>query len=66
MIVAAQDQALRTRYIRKVIEKESIEAKRRLCGEKVETVAHNSIVMIVYFLVINSKRYNNNGDVTCS
>ena len=31
--MAAQDQALRTRYIRKVIDKENIEAKCRLRGD---------------------------------
>ena len=40
MIMAAQDQALRTRYVRKVIDKENVEAKCRLGGEKDETVAH--------------------------
>ena len=38
--MAAQGQALRTRYIRKVIDKENIEAECRLSGEKDETVAN--------------------------
>ena len=40
MLTAAQDQALRTRYIRKVIDKEDISAMCRLCGERDETIAH--------------------------
>ena len=40
MLMAAQDQALRTRHIRKVIDKEDIDGKCRLCGERDETIAH--------------------------
>ena len=40
MIMAAQDQALRTRYIRKEIDKEDISAECRLCNERNETVSH--------------------------
>ena len=40
MLMAAQDQALRTKYIRKVIDKEDVAATCRLCGERHETVAH--------------------------
>ena len=40
MIMAAQDQALRTRYIRKEIDKEDISSKCRLCDEREETIAH--------------------------
>ena len=38
MIMAAQEQALRTKNIRKVIDKEKINGKCRMCGER-ETVA---------------------------
>lgn len=40
MIVAAQEQALRTRYIRKVIDKEAVNEKCRMSEERDETVAH--------------------------
>ena len=40
MIMAAQDQALRTRYIGKEIDKEDISAECRLCNERNETVSH--------------------------
>ena len=40
MLMAAQGQALRTKYIRKVIDKEDVAATCRLCGERDETVAH--------------------------
>ena len=40
LIVAAQDQALRTNWIRRNIDKENISAKCRLCGENDETIAH--------------------------
>ena len=40
MIMAAQEQAIRTRKIRKVIDKENIDGKYRLCGDREETVAH--------------------------
>ena len=40
MVMAAQDQALRTRYIKKVIDKEDISASCRLCGERDETISH--------------------------
>ncbi len=40
MLMAAQDQALRTKYIRNVIDKEDISATCRLCGDRDETVAH--------------------------
>ena len=40
MIMAAQEQALRTRNIRKVIDKGKISGICRMCGEREETVAH--------------------------
>ena len=40
MLMAAQDQALRTRYIRKIIDKEDICSKCRMCNEREETIAH--------------------------
>ena len=40
MIMAAQEQVLRTRNIRKVIDKEKISGMCRMCGEREETVAH--------------------------
>ena len=40
MIIAAQEQALRTRNLRKVIDKEKISGMCRMCGEREETVAH--------------------------
>ena len=39
-IMAAQEQAIRTRSIRDCIEKENISPLCRLCGERDETVAH--------------------------
>ena len=38
--MAAQEQANRTKYIRKVIDNEDIDSKCRLCGGRDETVAH--------------------------
>ena len=38
--MTAQEQALRTRYIRKVIDKKDISTVCRMCGEQNETVAH--------------------------
>ena len=40
LLLAAQDQALRTRWIMKNIDKEDVQDKCRLCGERDETVAH--------------------------
>ena len=40
MIMAAQEQALRTRNVRKVIDKENINGMSRMCGEREETVAY--------------------------
>ena len=40
LLIAAQDQALRTNWIRRNIDKENISAKCRLCGENDETIAH--------------------------
>ena len=40
MIMTVQEQALRTRNIRKVIDKKKIDRMCRICGEKVEAVAH--------------------------
>ena len=40
MIMAAQEQTLRTRNIRKVIDKEKISGMCRMCGEREETAAH--------------------------
>ena len=39
-IIAAQEQAIRTRYIRAKIDGEEIDYKCRLCGQKPETVPH--------------------------
>ena len=38
--MAAQEQAIRTKYIRKVIDKDYIDPNCRMCGERDETVAH--------------------------
>ena len=40
LIMTAQEQALRTRNIRKVIDKEKNSGMCRMCGERKETVAH--------------------------
>ena len=40
LLLAAQDQALMTRSIRKHIDKDNINAACRLCGERDETVVH--------------------------
>ena len=40
MIIAAQDQALRTMSIKRIIDKQDVSAKCRMCGEGDETVAH--------------------------
>ena len=40
MVMAIQDEALRTRYMCKVTAKGNIEAKGGLCGDRSETVAH--------------------------
>ena len=40
MILAAQDQALRTNWIKSNIDKEDISSKCRMCGERDETIAH--------------------------
>ena len=40
MIMAAQDQALRTRYIQRAIDKQNISSKCRKCKEKDETINH--------------------------
>ena len=40
LLMAAQEQAIRTRNIRKVIDKEKISGKCRMCGAREETVAH--------------------------
>ena len=38
--MAAQDQALRTMSIKRIIDKQDVSAKCRMCGEGDETVAH--------------------------
>ena len=40
LLIATQEQAIRTKYIKKVIDKEDIDPKCRMCGERDETVAH--------------------------
>ena len=40
MIMAAQDQALRTNSIKRIIDKQNVSAKCRMCGESDETVSH--------------------------
>ena len=40
MIMAAQDQALRTDSIKRIIDKQNVSAKCRMCGEGDETVSH--------------------------
>ena len=40
MIIAAQDQALRTNWIKKNIDKQNISEKCRMCGERDESVSH--------------------------
>ena len=40
MIVATQDQALRTRHICKEIDKEDIPSECRLCSDREENIAH--------------------------
>ena len=39
-ILAAQDQALRTNWIKSNVDKENISSKCRMCGEREETIAH--------------------------
>ena len=40
MIMAAQDQALRTNSIKRIIDKQNVSAKCRMCGESDETVRY--------------------------
>ena len=40
MILAAQDKALRTNWIKRNVDKENILSKCRMCGEREETIAH--------------------------
>ena len=40
LVMAAQVLAIRTKYIRKVIDKEDTDPKCRLCGERDETIVH--------------------------
>ena len=40
MIIAAQDQALRTNWIKKNIDKQNISEKCRMCGQRDESVSH--------------------------
>ena len=40
MIMAAQDQALRTNSIKRIIDKQNVSVKCRMCGEGGETVSH--------------------------
>ena len=40
LIVAAQDQALRTNWIKKNIDKQNISEKCRMCGQRDESVSH--------------------------
>ena len=40
LLAAAQDQALRTNYIRNMIDKQDVSPMCRLCGEREETVSH--------------------------
>ena len=40
MIMAAQDQALRTNSIKRIIDKQNVSAKCRMCGVGDETVSH--------------------------
>ena len=40
MIMAAQDQALRTNSIKRVIDKQNVSAKCRICGEVDYTISH--------------------------
>ena len=39
-ILAAQDQALRTNWVKSNVDKENISSKCRMCGEREETIAH--------------------------
>ena len=39
-ILAAQDQALRTNWIKSNVDEENISSKCRMCGEREETIAH--------------------------
>ena len=39
--MAAQHQALRTNSIKRIIDKQNVYAKCRMCGEGDETVSHN-------------------------
>ena len=43
MITAAQEQALRTRYIRRVIDKDDVDEKCRMCCERDETVVYQNV-----------------------
>ena len=40
LLTAAQDQALRTNYIRNMIDKQDVSPMCRLCGEREESVSH--------------------------
>ena len=40
LLMPSQEQAIRTKYISKIIDKEDIDPKCRMCGEQDETVAH--------------------------
>ena len=40
LIIAAQDQAIRTNHIKETIDKSQIDATCRMCREKIETVSH--------------------------
>lgn len=46
MIMAAQDQALRTNSIKRIIYKENVSATCRICGEGDKTVSHNVLEVV--------------------
>ena len=46
MIMAAQNQALRTNSIKRTIYKENVSAKGRMCGEGDKTVSHNVLEVV--------------------
>ena len=51
--MAAQDQALRTNSVKKLIHNHNVSAACRMCGERVETVSH----LVTECTAIAPKRY---------
>lgn len=55
MIIGTQGLVLRTRSVGKVIDKENIDEKRRMCGEREDTLAH----IVSESLKLAQKTYKN-------